>query len=103
VSPLKEEHVIELTNLVYTVESEVAKAYKEYTERTPDNQRRKRMIGIIQGDGHKQWEEAGILVASNTTEAMTLIGKETKKINEKREAVAENVDRDPAQVSVTDI
>jgi hypothetical protein len=34
VSPLKEEHVIELTNLVYTVESEVAKAYKEYTEQT---------------------------------------------------------------------
>lgn len=86
-----------------TVQSEVAKAYKEYAERTPDNQRRKRMIGIIQGEGRNEWEEAGILVASNMTEAVSLIGKETEKISEKREEVAETVDRDPAQVSVTDI
>ncbi|KAJ9107433.1 hypothetical protein QFC21_000884 [Naganishia friedmannii] len=85
------------------MEGEVAKAYKEYAERTPDNQRRKRMIGIIQGDGRKQWEEAGILVASNISEAISLIGKETEKISEKREEMADVVDRDPAQVSVTDI
>ncbi|KAJ9123130.1 hypothetical protein QFC22_001321 [Naganishia vaughanmartiniae] len=85
------------------MEGEVAKAYKEYAERTPDNQRRKRMIGIIQGDGRKQWEEAGILVASKMSEAIGLISKETEKISEKREEVAEVVDREPAQVSVTDI
>jgi hypothetical protein len=85
------------------VEAEVAAAYKEYAERTPDNQRRKRMIGIIKGTSKKSWEEAGILVASDISEAVSLIERETGKIEEKREEVAQTTKQDPEKVAVTDL
>lgn len=85
------------------MEAEVAAAYKEYAERTPDNQRRKRMIGIINGAGRKAWEEAGILVASDISEAVSLIERETARIEEKRDEVAQTTKQDPEKVSVTDL
>lgn len=85
------------------VQSEVAAVYKDYVERTPDNQRRKRMIGVVNDVNRKEWEEAGILVAQDTAEAVALIDRETSKISEKREEVAEKTDKKPEKVSVTDL
>lgn len=85
------------------MEAEVAAAYKEYAERTPDNQRRKRMVGVISGASRKSWEEAGILVASDISEAVSLIESETGKIEDKREEVAQITKQDPEKVSVTDL
>ncbi|KAJ9101979.1 hypothetical protein QFC20_005128 [Naganishia adeliensis] len=85
------------------MQSEVAAVYKAYVERTPDNQRRKRMVGIINDAGRKEWEDAGILVARDTIKAISLIERETSKISEKREDVAETTDQNPKKVSVTDL
>jgi hypothetical protein len=85
------------------VQSEVAAVYKAYVERTPDNQRRKRMIGVVNDASRKEWKEAGILVAKDTAEAVALIDRETSKISEKREEVAETTDKNPEKVSVTDL
>lgn len=85
------------------MQSEVAAVYKAYVERTPDNQRRKRMVGIINDASRKEWEDAGILVARDTIRAVSLIERETSKISEKREDVAETTDQNPKKVSVTDL
>lgn len=88
---------------MFAVQAEVAAAYKRYVERTPDNQRRKRMIGIVDDTSRKEWEEAGISVASNTADAVSLIEREANKISEKREDVAQTTKRNPENVSVTDL
>ncbi|KAI5455387.1 hypothetical protein NCC49_000200 [Naganishia albida] len=85
------------------MQSEVAAVYKAYVDRTPDNQRRKRMIGVTNDASRKEWEEAGILVAKDTAEAVSLIERETSKISEKREEVAETTNTNPEKVSVTDL
>lgn len=85
------------------MQSEVAQVYKAYVERTPDNQRRKRMVGVINDASRKEWEDAGIIVAKDTKEAVSLIDRETSKISEKREYVAETTDQNPKKVSVTDL
>lgn len=86
-----------------SVQSEVAAVYKAYVDRTPDNQRRKRMIGVTNDASRKEWEKAGILVAKDTAEAVSLIERETSKISEKREEVAETTNTNPEKVSVTDL
>jgi hypothetical protein len=61
------------------------------------------MIGVVSGTGRKPWEEAGILVASDISEAVSLIERETGKIEEKRDEVAQTTNQDPEKVSVTDL
>ena len=85
------------------VEAEVATAHKAYAERTPDNQRRKRMIGVVGGENRSLWEDAGILVAADISEAASLVKRETERMVDRREEVAQTTKQDPEKVSVTDL
>ena len=85
------------------VEAEVAAAYKAYADRTPDNQRRKRMIGVIGGESKIPWKDAGILVASDISEAASLVKQETERLEAKREEVAQTTKQDPEKVPITDL